>query len=374
MIYGMFLLISNKNSSKSQCKKKLENLIQEKESLAESIDELQLYNESASHQLNSKIREKEELMVEESIRRLEIKKLRGYLNARADEVFTLENRQVGLQMALEGRTKEIDLHKDMLRIQIKNAEEERHAANSQLRDRVGKIEKLKKRYEILMTQFAPEEGEEEHSQAYYVIKAAQEREELQREGDELDASIRKAEKEIKALENTLSLMNNRNESYRMNIYKAELDSKDIQHKEMLEQQFSQVMEAYKSKREVIQDFQQQLLGMEKELAEVSGKETERLQTVQLLQSKIHSLTNDVTEFENKKERAKKSITRSSLEWHKKVGVDPKTALPEEKDFIVRKMKELGTIALTELNRVIEKTPLKDNLESILQEVSKSEMM
>ena len=153
-------------------------------------------------------------MVEENIRRLEIRKLRGFLNARADEVYSLESRQVGLQIALQARTKEIEIHKDIIRVQLKTADEERQSATSELRERISKIEKLKKRYEILMTQFAPNSGDEEHSQAYYVIKAAQEREQLQQEGDRLDANIRKAEKEIRALENTLILMNNRNEDYR----------------------------------------------------------------------------------------------------------------------------------------------------------------
>ena len=71
-----------------------------------------------------------------------------------------------------------------------------------------------------MVRMAPPEGEEEKSQAYYVIRAAQEKEEMQRSGDELDAQIRKAEKEIQALENTLRVLNSRNETYRKNFSKA----------------------------------------------------------------------------------------------------------------------------------------------------------
>ncbi len=196
-------------------KRKLDSLQKIKEGVLSSIEELTIYNESGSHQLKAKVKERESLTVEESILRLELSKMRGFLNSRADEVYTLDSRQMQLELAMEERKKEVDIHKDILRVRLKNAEEERYSAASELRERVDKVEKLKKRYEILMTQFRVDGEGEEHSQAFYVINAAQKREDLQREGDELDSKIRKTEKEMKALENTLKLMNDRNEGFRM---------------------------------------------------------------------------------------------------------------------------------------------------------------
>ncbi|KAJ1334667.1 hypothetical protein BSLG_007822 [Batrachochytrium salamandrivorans] len=310
-------------------KRQLDGCSKTKESIISNIQELQMYNDSALH------------------------KLRGFLNTRADKVLNLETRQVQLQLALEERSKEIEIHKDMLRLQIKNAEEERHSAAGELRERVGKVERLKKHFEIIMTQFSPEEGQEDHSQAYYVIRAAQQREELQREGDELDANIRRAEKEIRALENTLKLMNDRNESYRMNLYRAELDSKDVQHKEMLETEYRQAMENYKIKREHIQDLQQKLQMYEHQLFQTSSDEAQMLQSVQLLESKLQLLAQEVQDQRVKQDRASKLIKTASRKLRVQQGQSAQSQEPttDELDFSARKTREIAAAVLTELNKL-----------------------
>lgn len=93
---------------------------------------------------------------------------------------------------MQEREKEINVHRDVLKAEYKAAEEERHKIAVELAERLNKVKNLKIKYESFVQKNQASDGNietvNEHSQAYYVIKAAQEREELQRKGDELNGN------------------------------------------------------------------------------------------------------------------------------------------------------------------------------------------
>merc|ERR1719421_1434382 len=152
--------------------------------------------------------------------KLEVKRLRGLMNTKTENLFTLENRKHQLQISMEEREKEIEVHQEVLKAQLRAQEDERHKTAIELAERKQKIYNLKMKYENVLNKVKKEDGEEQHSQAYYVLKAAQEKEEMQRKGDELDDKIRRAEREIRALENTLGHLLTRNRKYKENFQTA----------------------------------------------------------------------------------------------------------------------------------------------------------
>ena len=84
-------------------------------------------------------------MVDENILKLEIRRLRDMLNSKADEVLSLEKRQLQLETAMKERRDEITVHKEMLAAQLKAANQEKSQISAELHERISKIDKLKKR-------------------------------------------------------------------------------------------------------------------------------------------------------------------------------------------------------------------------------------
>merc|ERR1712113_1120801 len=89
--------------------------------------------------------------------------------------------------------------RNLVAAELKAAESERSVLSHDLYERINKIEKIRNRYDSLMILMAPPENERDpkseddnNSQAHYIIKAAQDKEQLQRYGDKLDQDIKKA--------------------------------------------------------------------------------------------------------------------------------------------------------------------------------------
>jgi len=203
----------------AHAKRKNNDLKKSAKQVADELHEVNLESDTTAKAVKEAVKEKEDRMVAHDVLKLEVKRLRDQLNARADEVFSLENRKMQLQLSMEERKHEVEVHRELLAAQLKMVQEDIHRATLEMRERAMKVGRLQNKFDILVNKVKREEGEE-HSQAYYVIKAAQEREEMQHKGDTLDAKIRKAEKEVKALEATLEKMNGKNNDFRASTRKA----------------------------------------------------------------------------------------------------------------------------------------------------------
>jgi chromosome segregation ATPase len=209
---------------------KREELIARQGKLKESLGEKELENKMTEEAIRKDTRSMEEISVANDLLLLEVRRLKDLLSAKSDAVFSLENRKQQLLLSMEERKQEISVHRDLLKAELRALNEDRHNITTELNNRRANVERLRSRFEAVARG-----DDEKHSQAYYIIKAAQKREELQRTGDQLDQDVRKAEREIRALQITLEHLNVRNTAYRESFQKVDLKGEDADILKQLEE-------------------------------------------------------------------------------------------------------------------------------------------
>uniref|UniRef100_A0A8C1KXH9 Coiled-coil domain-containing protein 39 n=1 Tax=Cyprinus carpio TaxID=7962 RepID=A0A8C1KXH9_CYPCA len=334
--------------------KDTEKIGTEKRELTTKINELELFIGNSEKDQKKLRLKKQDSMVEKGLLKLEVQRLRNLLYDRADGVLSLEKRRLQLQTAMKEREEEIHVHREMLAKQIKLTEQERQGLSAAVNERLFKIDRMRKRYEILTVSLAAPEGEEEKSQAYFIIRAAQEKEELQRQGDDLDAKIRKTEKEIHALENTLQVVNNCNTTYRKALTKVTESSPAHQEKLKLEEQRRAAEEKYKYKKRQIRELQEDI--------EVNiSTDIIIPPSVERTQAHVLSLNKDILSQKEKLNRASKQCAKYTREIRSAKNTNEKTF--EERDIELRELRELNKSVNKMLLETMEETP---ELSSALQ--------
>lgn len=275
-----------------------EALGREESKLDTEINELNLRNQTSTQHLKALVAKKEERMVAHDVLKLEVSKLREHLGAAVDEVYGLENRLAQLRLSMDERTHEIGVHGDVLKAQLKAAEDERHRAARVLSEKELHIEKLQKKYEVVAGRsLPPEDGAgigagdgATNSQAFYIIRAAQvgaesgqglggrrggeetnarcgggrweqEREELQREGDELDQAINSKLMELAALEATVEQVYRKNAAYKASLASSKASGPLQEQKAILDEQYHKAVSRFRAARVEERELQEGLDAM-----------------------------------------------------------------------------------------------------------------
>ncbi|KAJ8389598.1 hypothetical protein AAFF_G00118350 [Aldrovandia affinis] len=349
-------------------KKETEKTGAQKRDLTEKIEELNLCNDTSDKELKKLRFKKQDTMVEDNIVKLEVKHLRDLLYNKADSVLSLEKQRQRLQAAMREREVEINIHKEMLQKQAKIADQERQKLSAEVHERFSKIDKMRKKYEILTISMAAPEGEEEKSPAYYVIKAAQEKEELQRTGDNLDVKIRRTEKEIQALENTLRVVSSHNAAYRKAFSKVTESSEEYQKKMTLEEQKRAVDEKCLFKRRQIRELQEDIQDMNNTLDNLLKEEAMLLNKTDEAESQILSLNKELGSQKEKLDRVTKQCSKLTREIRS--GKQTKVKTLEEHDIDLRELKDFNKMVNKVLLEAMENNPdLRSALQTYFQEAS-----
>ncbi|KAM6326561.1 coiled-coil domain-containing protein 39 [Podargus strigoides] len=335
-------------------KRAMDKMGEETNGMMIKINELNLVNERSDQELKKAKAIKQEMMVENNLLKLELNRLQDILCNKTEKVLTLEKQKLALKKAIAERTEEIKIHKAMLDSQIRLVDQERQRISAEFQDRLNKIDKLRCRYEILNVAMMPPDGEEEKTRIYYVIKAAQEKEELQREGDDLDAKICKAEKEIVAMENTLCVLHNCNSNYRNSFKEVTEGSEEYEEKLKLEEEKRAADEKYRYKRRQIKELQENLQSMEKNFELVLKQEAIFQEQKKENEALILQLNKEIEEQKPKLERVLKQCSKLSREIQslKKT----KTETQEERDIDLRDLQSFSRTIDKLLADVIEANP------------------
>ncbi|KAK9820385.1 hypothetical protein WJX72_009778 [[Myrmecia] bisecta] len=327
----------------------------EKAKIEESTTQLKLETEMTGRCVKAVIKEKEEKMVEVDVAALEVRRLRLALSAKADEVFSLENRKFQLRISMEERKHEIQVHKEALLAELKMLRDDLHRVTLELTERAQRVDRLQCKFNVIHSRHADADGEEK-SQAYYVIKAAQEREELQRQGDELDAKIRKAEKEVQGLEAALAKLNGTNLDLSASFRRVD-DEQAYAERSALRDQLDKAYDALKFKRTE-----------ERQVVEDVAQARARLDNLAAEEAQLHSMVDDlgqrkaeaerqVEEQQQKQTRAARRADKLRRDLRQRLAPDyPAGDVYEDKDVRLAEVQDVNRAVMQDLAVLASENP------------------
>ncbi len=339
----------------------VQSLSKEHEKINADIMELALKNSQAEKEMGALLAKLEERMVSFDLAKLDIKKLKERLSSKADEVFGLENREFQLRMSMDERRREIAVHMDVQKAEIKGAEEERHQMATRHNEQLQRLTAVRAKFDAIAATPAVDEHGQPVTQAYYVIKAVQRKEELQRKGDILDANIRTAEKETRALEKTLRHLNAKNEQFRQSFKGVDANSDMVFQLQSLQEQVKAATEQLFSRRKHLHRLQHDAEDLQERLAAIQGQQRQALSRRKQLDNALAMVQREYDDEAARAQNTRDRVLRHSENHRASRNADPTEPTVEEKHLRAVAVRENTQNVLFTLKELINECPEVETL-------------
>eukprot|EP01006_Ploeotia_vitrea_P056923 TRINITY_DN68136_c1_g1_i25.p1 TRINITY_DN68136_c1_g1~~TRINITY_DN68136_c1_g1_i25.p1 ORF type:complete len:882 (-),score=182.33 TRINITY_DN68136_c1_g1_i25:2396-5041(-) len=264
------------------------------------ILELTLQNESCNTELNKLTKDKESLLVNHDVLKLQVNRIKAVLQQQSEELIGLSNRKSQLEITVEEREHEIQTHKDILKMEKKTVEEERRKVAQELKRRVDEVKHLKNRFSVLINRIQrdDDDAEGEMTHAQYIVKTAKEREELQAQGDKLDLEIKRLEKEAKKLDKTIAMLKSCNSAFKGQFRRATGNDPEVETKTTLQTKAREAQALVNRKTNDMKQYLKNQMNKVSELQDVKRENQELNHKIEILKEGAEGVKQTITEYRN----------------------------------------------------------------------------
>lgn len=286
---------------------------------SKKVEELILITDTNEKALESVLKTKCDMRAHVKVLKTEEKNMMELLFNKTDEYFTFERTKLELQKVIKVRENEIKEFMHVMKKQLKLSELERQRFAIEMKQKLGMLDKMKTQFEVKFFLVA----EEDKSQAYYIIQAAQEKEELIHRKKLLDAEIYLQDNE--SMESTLKMYKSGNAEFnnaRMSVKNQETGTEESQES----QNFAKRIE-YRSKQ--IWELQTELEDLNYRCKSLLQKEKDTDKEIMLKQSLVSKRAKECMLQKEKCDRVTKECSRLIKGIRKQAGT---TKLKDLRNF------------------------------------------
>ncbi|XP_011183957.2 coiled-coil domain-containing protein 39 [Zeugodacus cucurbitae] len=263
------------------------------EAMLFNIKEAQMYCEGGIKRLSVEKNKNQQKIVELSLLKMRSKEFEIEIIACENNTYHLGKHRLQLNRTMKDRLVEIKSQMDLLNLKRKHLNEERSTLLADIGERSKHIDVVRARLELTSKLMGMNEDGTLVTATQLKVVAAQEKQMLLDEGNELNDKVIKAEEEIKAMENTLMLLNHSNDSYRKNLNKKVDEDQVLEEIKELQSNYCLALAQLKSLRNKHRQIEKEndknlrvYENLERQLEISAGKNMENSEILEKLQKEL----------------------------------------------------------------------------------------